>query len=42
MPGHMLCCICATFTKFEDLYVDAKGEKWDMCRQCGAKESNDA
>jgi hypothetical protein len=39
VPGHVLCCICATFTKIADLYVDANGDKWDMCVQCGSKEA---
>ena len=39
VPGHMLCCICMTFTKIADLYVDADGDKWDMCVQCGTREA---
>lgn len=38
--GEMICQICIEWTKVEDLYVDNKGDRWDVCRPCGIKEEN--
>ena len=36
VPGHKMCPVCFEYTPFEDLWVDKDGQKWDMCRPCGA------
>ncbi len=29
--GEVMCCICFTFRRREDLFVDQDGAKWDLC-----------
>lgn len=36
--GELICQICIEWTKVEDLYVDDKGDRWDVCRPCGIEE----
>lgn len=40
--GLVMCCIC--FSRFEksDLYVDAAGDRWDECRECGEANERQA
>jgi hypothetical protein len=37
--GMIMCCICYEFKYPDQLYVDADGQKWDMCIACGAREN---
>ena len=36
---HYMCCICFEYTAIADLFVDFEGHKWDMCIDCGERES---
>ena len=35
--GQVMCCICfGRFTQ-DELWVDGQGDRWDMCKECGAQ-----
>lgn len=38
VPGHKMCCLCFEFVPFSDLYEDARGFKWDICKPCQARD----
>jgi hypothetical protein len=33
-----MCCICMDWFPLEELFEDACGKKWDMCRGCAKDE----
>lgn len=33
--GMVMCCICYGRWEISELYVDAAGVTWDMCKGCG-------
>jgi hypothetical protein len=35
---HLMCELCFEWTDFVDLYVDAEGNRWDVCYVCGEME----
>lgn len=35
---RLICETCIEWTPFGGLYVDANGDRWDVCRSCGEKE----
>lgn len=35
---RLICEVCVEWTAFEDLYVDAQGQRWDVCRPCAEAE----
>jgi len=37
--GRKMCCICLEFKTREELFDDARGHKWDICRGCADAES---
>lgn len=34
-----MCCICFKMTPVEDLWVDSKGQKWDLCSDKCAEQA---
>lgn len=35
---QLVCGICVEWTPFDDLYMDASGTPWDICKPCGEAE----
>lgn len=31
---RLICGICVEWVSHDDLYVDADGQKWDICKPC--------
>lgn len=36
---HQMCCICFVMMPVADCYVDAEGQKWDLCPPCAHVEA---
>lgn len=34
-----MCCICMEWFSLKELFEDARGQKWDMCRGCAKNEN---
>lgn len=39
---RLICVACCDWTYFDDLYIDANGDRWDICRACGGREERAA
>jgi hypothetical protein len=37
--GRKMCAICLDFKTRDELFEDAKGQKWDMCKRCAKCEN---
>lgn len=33
-----MCCICFGWSTHDELWVDATGQKWDVCETCGINQ----
>lgn len=36
---HCICQICIEWFSLDELFVDANGDKWDVCKECGYRET---
>lgn len=36
--GLVQCCICFSRFPVPELHVDREGDRWDVCKTCGAAE----
>lgn len=35
--GNVMCCLCFGSFSQDQLWVDAEGIRWDVCRECGPR-----